>query len=89
MAGVILLETAVPFDAAKWIGVRKLYKDIPIEVSDACCDARKIPADLQVTFPSTTIPVTEFLALQLPDILDSRQKISTQTVFRCVGGCAL
>jgi hypothetical protein len=44
MAGVILLETAVPFDAAEWIGVRKLYKDVTIEVSDACCDTRKINA---------------------------------------------
>ncbi|KAJ7804636.1 hypothetical protein B0H14DRAFT_3774068 [Mycena olivaceomarginata] len=50
MAGVILLEPAVPFDAAEWMGVGKLYKDVPIEVSDACCDARQIPADLQATF---------------------------------------
>jgi hypothetical protein len=79
MAGVILLETAVPFDAAEWIGVGNLYKGVPVEVSDACCDARKIPADLQATFPSTTLPVTEFLVLQLPDILEGHQKISTQT----------
>ncbi|KAJ7865107.1 hypothetical protein B0H14DRAFT_2574008 [Mycena olivaceomarginata] len=79
MADAILVETAVPFDAAEWVGARKLNKlnkDVPIEVSDACCDSRKIPADLQATFPSTTIPVTEFLALQLPDILDGHQ---TQT----------
>ncbi|KAJ7718613.1 hypothetical protein B0H14DRAFT_3521613 [Mycena olivaceomarginata] len=79
MADIILLESSVPFDAAEWIGVGKLYKDVSIEVSDACCDARKIPADLQVIFPSRAIPVTEFLALPLPGILDGYQKISTQT----------
>jgi hypothetical protein len=70
MADVILLESSVPFDAAEWIGVEKLYKDVPIEVSDACCDARTIPADLQATFPSRATPITEFLALRLPVILD-------------------
>ncbi|KAJ7929799.1 hypothetical protein B0H13DRAFT_2310180 [Mycena leptocephala] len=52
MADVILLESSVPFDAAEWISVRKLYKDIPIEVSDA----RNIPVDLQATFSSRAIP---------------------------------
>jgi hypothetical protein len=78
MADVILLESSVPFDVAEWIGVGKLYKDIPIEVSDACCDARTIPADLQATFPSRATPTTEFLALRLPAILDNYQTISTQ-----------
>jgi hypothetical protein len=73
MADVILLESSVPFDAAEWIGVGKLYKDVPIEVSDACCDARKIPVDLQATFPSRATPITGFLALQLPVILDGYQ----------------
>jgi hypothetical protein len=80
MAEAILLDSDVLFDAAEWIGVGKLYKDVPIEVSDACCDARKIPADLQATLPSTAMPVTEFLALLLPGILDGRQKISTKTI---------
>ncbi|KAJ7709313.1 hypothetical protein B0H14DRAFT_3525155 [Mycena olivaceomarginata] len=78
MADVILLESSVLFDVAEWIGVGKLYKDIPIEVSDACCDARTIPADLQVTFPSRATPTTEFLALWLPVILDDYQTTSTQ-----------
>ncbi|KAF8145749.1 hypothetical protein K438DRAFT_1781663 [Mycena galopus ATCC 62051] len=38
-----------------------------------------MPAALLATFPSRATPVTEFLALQLPDILDGYQKISTQT----------
>ncbi|KAJ7359493.1 hypothetical protein DFH08DRAFT_1074935 [Mycena albidolilacea] len=57
MADVILLESSVPFNAAEWIGVGKLYKDVPIEVSDACCDARTIPADLQATFTSRATPI--------------------------------
>jgi hypothetical protein len=79
MADVILLESSVPVDAAEWIGVGKLYKDVPIEVSDACCDARTIPAALQATFPSRATPITEFLVLRLPVILDGYQKILTQT----------
>ncbi|KAJ6477737.1 hypothetical protein C8R45DRAFT_1102026 [Mycena sanguinolenta] len=79
MADAILLDSDVPFDTAEWIGVGKLYKDIPIEVSDACCDARKIPVDLQATLPSMAMPVTKCLAIQLPGILDSFQKILTKT----------
>ncbi|KAJ7801270.1 hypothetical protein B0H14DRAFT_3489783 [Mycena olivaceomarginata] len=75
MAEAILLDSDVLFDAAEWIGVGKIYKDVPIEVSDACCDARKIPADLQATLPSTAMPVTEFLALLLPGILDGLYRI--------------
>ncbi|KAJ7343915.1 hypothetical protein DFH08DRAFT_810449 [Mycena albidolilacea] len=57
MADVVLLESSVPFDVAEWIGVGKLYKDVPIKVSDACCDARTIPADLRATFPSRATPI--------------------------------
>ncbi|KAF8126404.1 hypothetical protein K438DRAFT_2146173 [Mycena galopus ATCC 62051] len=58
--GVSPLEanSSVPFDAAEWIGVGKLYKEVPIEVSDACCNGCKIPADLQATFPSRAIPAS-------------------------------
>ncbi|KAF8206014.1 hypothetical protein K438DRAFT_1963788 [Mycena galopus ATCC 62051] len=67
MADIILLESSVPFDAAEWIGVGKLYKDVPIEVSDACCDARKIPADLQATFPSRAIPTDHWFSFEPPN----------------------
>ncbi|KAK7013309.1 hypothetical protein R3P38DRAFT_2788862 [Favolaschia claudopus] len=35
MAGVIELETDVPFDPSEWIGTNRLYKNVPLHVADA------------------------------------------------------
>ncbi|KAJ7845793.1 hypothetical protein B0H13DRAFT_1908176 [Mycena leptocephala] len=80
MAGVIDLEPDVLFDPSQWIRAGKIYKDVPIEVSDAFVKSQTMPSDLKATFPSPTIPVTEFLALKLPEILDrQKKKFSTET----------
>ncbi|KAJ7739406.1 hypothetical protein B0H16DRAFT_1465373 [Mycena metata] len=61
---------AVCFDASLWINTGKIYRDVPVEVSDAFQDATKIPRDLQATLPAPALPVTDFLDVKLPRILE-------------------
>jgi hypothetical protein len=59
---------------------REIYKDVPVEVSDAFVKSQTMPSELKATFPSPTIAVTEFLALKLPESLDrQKKKFSTHT----------
>ncbi|KAJ7167800.1 hypothetical protein C8R46DRAFT_1270204 [Mycena filopes] len=67
---VIVLDTDRKFNAAQWIGTGKIYKNVPIEVSDAFTDATKIPKTLRATLPNPAISVTEFLAIKLPGLLE-------------------
>jgi hypothetical protein len=79
IASVINLETDVRFDPSKWIRVGKIYKDAPVEVSDAFTDTRKLPPELQATLPGPTLSVTKFLELKFLGVLDRSTKFSTQT----------
>ncbi|KAJ7195342.1 hypothetical protein GGX14DRAFT_404050 [Mycena pura] len=81
MADVIEVDTDVPFNPSKWIGTRKIYKDVPKEVSDACIAARKIPSCVAVKFPALTLPVSEFLDLKLPSIFHGTKKYHTKGWF--------
>ncbi|KAJ7730514.1 hypothetical protein B0H14DRAFT_2640216 [Mycena olivaceomarginata] len=79
MADVLELETDSVFDPSQWIGVGRIYKDVPIEVSDACSAAFRMPVNLQATFPSPDLPVTEFLAINLPGNVADLKKMPGQT----------
>ncbi|KAJ7740419.1 hypothetical protein DFH07DRAFT_778354 [Mycena maculata] len=54
---------------SKWFGVGKICKNIPLEVADACTDARQIPTSLAATLPSLGLSVKDFIALKLPGLL--------------------
>ncbi|KAJ7922561.1 hypothetical protein B0H13DRAFT_1865742 [Mycena leptocephala] len=81
MASVINLETDVRFDPSKWIRVGKIYKDVPVEVSDAFTDTRKLPPELQATLPGPTLSVTEFLELKFLGVLDSWDRSKSTKIF--------
>ncbi|KAJ6504802.1 hypothetical protein C8R47DRAFT_1210058 [Mycena vitilis] len=81
MADVIEVHTDVLFDPSKWIGAHKIYKDVPIEVSNACIAARKIPPIVTAKFPHPTLPVSEFLEVKLPAIYSSPSKYRTKDWF--------
>ena len=76
---VIDMSMDVPFDPAKWIRAQKIYKDVPLEVSDAYAAAREMPPNLQATLPSPALSVTEFLSLVFPRTLDTKHRKSNQT----------
>ncbi|KAJ7693258.1 hypothetical protein B0H14DRAFT_3531215 [Mycena olivaceomarginata] len=79
MADVLELETDGVFDPSQWIAVGRIYKDVPIEVSDACSAAFRMPVSLKATFPSPDLPVTEFLALNLSGFVADLKKMPGQT----------
>ncbi|KAJ6528295.1 hypothetical protein DFH09DRAFT_1094554 [Mycena vulgaris] len=61
----------IPFDPAAWIGVEKVYRDVPAQVATACKAARTLPSSLIRQLPATDVSVTEFLTiLLLPNVLD-------------------
>ena len=69
----------VPFDPAKWIRAQKIYKDVPLEVSDAYAAAREMPPNLQAILLSPALSVTEFLSLFFPRTLNTKHRKSNQT----------
>lgn len=81
MAEVITLETNKRFHASKWIGVGKIYKNVPLEVADACTDARQIPTSLAATLPSPGLSVKDFIALKLPGIVRTKRTTQTEAWF--------
>ncbi|KAJ7794106.1 hypothetical protein B0H13DRAFT_2513072 [Mycena leptocephala] len=62
-------EQAEEFNPADWIGVGKLYRDVPTHVSAACKAARALPTSSICRLPLPDMTVTEFLSLPLPEIL--------------------
>lgn len=85
MADVLELETDSVFDPSQWIGVGRIYKDVPIEVSDACSAAFRMPVNLQATFPSPDLPVTNFWQ----SISPAMWRISKRCPARRAAGSAL
>ncbi|KAJ7782504.1 hypothetical protein DFH07DRAFT_764654 [Mycena maculata] len=71
MAEVIMLDTNKRFDASKSIGVGKIYKNVPLEVADACTDAQQISTSLVATLPIPGLSVKDFIALKLPGITNA------------------
>ncbi|KAK7059768.1 hypothetical protein R3P38DRAFT_3168222 [Favolaschia claudopus] len=60
-------EEALPaFVPADWIGQRKLYKDVPRQVSAACKAARELPTSVIRQLPMDDMAVADFLAVCLP-----------------------
>ncbi|KAJ7722156.1 hypothetical protein B0H14DRAFT_3520394 [Mycena olivaceomarginata] len=53
------------FDPSQWIGVGKIYRDVPANVSTACTASRTLPASVKHQLPMADMPVTEFLAVEL------------------------
>ncbi|KAJ7165736.1 hypothetical protein C8R46DRAFT_1219524 [Mycena filopes] len=74
MDDVIVLDTDRKFNTSQWIGTGKIYKDVPIEVSDAFTDVSKLPKTLRATLPNPAMSVTDFLAVKLPGVLDTFEK---------------
>jgi hypothetical protein len=62
-------EQAEEFNPADWIGVGKLYRDVPTHVSAACKAARALPTSSIRRLPLPDMTVIEFLSLPLPEIL--------------------
>ncbi|KAJ7767981.1 hypothetical protein DFH07DRAFT_769491 [Mycena maculata] len=54
---------------AEVITTSKICKNIPLEVADACTDAKQIPTSLAATLPSLGLSVKDFIALKLPGLL--------------------
>jgi hypothetical protein len=60
-------EAGVVFDATKWIGCGRTYKDVPIYVCEALTSIRKIPhAVVASSIPSPQLPIIEFINFPLP-----------------------
>jgi hypothetical protein len=59
-----------PFEPADWIGVGKVYRDVPKHVATACKAARGLPTSVIRQLPMPDMAVTEFLDFPLQTILD-------------------
>jgi len=70
-------EAGVVFDATKWIGCGRTYKDVPIYVCEALTSIRKIPhAVVASSIPSPQLPIIEFINFPLP--AKSAELVTTQ-----------
>ncbi|KAJ7719366.1 hypothetical protein B0H14DRAFT_3900927 [Mycena olivaceomarginata] len=63
-------ESAPASDPSRWIGVGKIYRDVPAIVSTACTASRALPSSEKRRLPMADMPVTGFLTVQLASILD-------------------
>ncbi|KAJ7084923.1 hypothetical protein C8R44DRAFT_894034 [Mycena epipterygia] len=79
MPDVIVAATDKVFDASQWICMDKIYKNVPIEVADACSDAREFPPFLKATLPRPDLSITEFIAMKLPEILKGHKTMLKHT----------
>ena len=54
------------FNSKEWIGVGKMYKDIPSYVALACTEATAIPSDIQDMLPQKDETIVAFVQQTLP-----------------------
>ncbi|KAJ7120688.1 hypothetical protein C8R43DRAFT_1136631 [Mycena crocata] len=62
------------FDRGEWIGLGKLFSDVPPYVADACRAVRQISALLMRKLPSPDMLVSEFLTVRLPQIIAEKSR---------------
>ncbi|KAF8197320.1 CHAT domain-containing protein [Mycena galopus ATCC 62051] len=72
-------ESGPAFDPSQWIGVGKIYRDVPANVSTACTASRALPFSVKHRLPMADMPVSEFLAVQLASILDEEDPCLKRT----------
>lgn len=60
-------DAGLVFNATKWIGCGRTYKDVPIYVCEALTSIRKIPdAVIASCIPNPQVPIIEFINFPLP-----------------------
>ena len=57
----ILGEEALVFDPSLWIGCQKKYKDVPLHVSNALTQLRRIPKAVLSLLPRPEVPILDFI----------------------------